>query len=70
MKSVFHNFERAFIEANKIKVFGKWDPDFKMWYISDKTDFSVICDKYNGNGEKIFNAKVKANFVLFFLQMN
>ena len=44
MKSVFHHFERAFIEANKIKVFGKWDSDFKMWYILDKTDFSVICD--------------------------
>ena len=29
MKSIFHHFWRAFIEANKTIFFGRWGPDFK-----------------------------------------
>ena len=51
MKSILHHFERAFIETNKRKLFGRWYSNFKIWYISDKTlVLSVICYKCDSNG--------------------
>ena len=40
IKSIFHHFGRAIIEANK-KFFGRWEPDFKLLgNVSSKIHFS------------------------------
>ena len=68
MKSILHHFERAFIETNKRKLFGRWNSDLKIWYIFNKTSvLSVISNKCDGNGENIFNERVKTWYTSDFM---
>ena len=35
IKSIFHHFWRDFIETNKKKYFGRWEPNFKNSYFEE-----------------------------------